>query len=230
MLAVFLRKQHLALLAVLGSICVACAAEPTPDDFTPNEPSRSSSKKTKSAKLDDTDEDADAETTPAPAPTTSIAKPVAPAPPATVQPVAAPTDATWTGTLTKTSATTFGGGDGGYCTYKTHFENVSVKLVIDSNGTVKSAAVLGTAVEEIVGTCPYSPIKANLHDYVLDTTTTGTVFNVQGGGATAEPQARMTANLGTGEVTRSINLSWHRNDIGAPFDWTITAAVTLTKN
>lgn len=225
----FLRKQPLALLAVLGSICVACAAEPTPDDYTPNEPSRSSSKKTKSAKLDDSDDDTTDDTAPvAPVATTSIAKPVAPAPPP-VQPVAAPTDTTWTGTLTKTSATTFGGGDGGYCTYRTHFENVSVKVVIDSTGTVKSAAVLGTAVEEVLNGCTLKPIAPNLHDYVLDTTTTGTVFDVQGGGTTAQPQAKMTANLATGATTSTINLTWHRNDIGAPFDWTISAKVTLTK-
>jgi hypothetical protein len=215
--------RFVAVLALLGStVVVACAATPAPESFQ-NEPAAGSRTSKRTSKSDDA---------PAPAPSAVPDRDAPPeAVPTSTEPETAPpvqaTDTTWTGTLAATTATSFGGSP--YCDYRTHLEDVNVKLVIGSDGKVKSADVTGKAVEEALNGCEYAPIAPNTHDYALTAGADSTSFTVNGGGSAAQPHALMTADVSADGATGSVALTWHRNDIDAPFDWTITATVPLTK-
>jgi hypothetical protein len=208
------------LLALVGST-FACAATPAPEPFE-GDPTSSSARSTKKSSPK-------SEATPAPSSTGDVADrppPVDADPPAPAPPVQA-SDTTWTGTLARTDTAKFGGSP--YCDYQTHFENLTVKVVIGSDGKVKSADVAGQAVEEALNGCPNPPIAPNQHDYALTTEATGTSFSVDGGGAAAQPHAKLDAEVSAAGTTGTITVKIQRNDIGAPLVWTINAKVPLTK-
>ena len=215
-------RTLLPVLALLGSTLVACAATPAPDAFEgePAAASRSTKKSTKASS--DTGSSTE---TPAPASTTVPDRPPieepAPAPPVQAS------DTTWTGVLAKTPSSKFGGSP--YCQYQTHFEAVNVTVIVGADGKVKSAKVTGQAVEEALDGCPNKPIAPNQHVYTLATAVEGTSFSVDGGGTTAEPHAKMDADVSTSGTTGRIKLKLQRDDQTAPLVWTIDTTVELTK-
>ncbi len=150
----------------------------------------------------------------------------APTPAPATSPIqASAPDATWTGTLAKSNAVGFGGSP--YCDYRTHLEDVTVRVTVAADGTVKSADVTAMAIEEGLNGCPNAPIAPNRHDYALTTPATAT-FNVESA-AQSLPRAKMSAQLTAQGTNGSIALTWHRDDIDAPFDWTLSATVPLQK-
>lgn len=210
--------RALALLAAFSICAIACSnPQVEPFDPDPNGNTGEASTTKKSTASDDTK-----------TPTNTPAAVVTPSTPTTT-PTATATapDTTWTGTLAATDTVAFGGAP--YCNYKTHFENVTVRITMAGDGSVKFADVNGNAIEQTVGTCTEKPLAENTHDYPFTPAapTTGDQFTASGAKANL-PHATMNATVttvGDGHVT----LSWHRDDIGSPFDWTITADVPLTK-
>lgn len=218
-------RTFFAVLALLGStLAVACAATPAPEAFEgePASASRSTKKSTKSSSDSTTGTE-----TPPPASTTVADRP---APVEDTPPPAAPvqaTDTTWTGVLAKTPSAKFGGDP--YCEYQTHFESVNVTVILGADGKVKSAKVTGQAVEESLNGCPNKPIAPNQHVYTLATQVDGTTFSVDGGGSTAEPHAKMDADVSASGTTGTIKLKLQRDDQTAPLVWTIDTTVSLTR-
>lgn len=218
--------RSLVALVLLGSlplsvVTVACVEEPAPDSFEPAV-GDSVSTGTKSTTK---------KTTATPAPTTSVpdrTPPTTDATPAPTTPLPdpVPSDTTWMGTLAQTTSATFGGDP--YCTYRTHFENVKVKLTLVAGGTVKVAEVTANAVEEGLNGCPNAPIAPNLHDYVL-AAPAGVTFTAPSAAGNL-PHAAMRAEVDATGRSGSVLLTWHRDDMDAPFDWTITATVPLSQN
>jgi hypothetical protein len=211
-------------LLLLGSILsMACAAEPAPTPFQ--------SGSSEAASDDGNTDGSHAKSGTAPAPSSSVAQPVIPAtPPADDTPVTpAAIDSKWSGTLAKTSAVTFGGSP--YCTYRTHLENVVVNLTTDPDGVIKGATVTGKAIEEALNNCPNKPIPANNHLYSFVPTTAITGGFTTEGAAANQPRALLNATVkaDNSASTGTVTLAIHRDDIGSPFDWTITAAVPVTK-
>jgi hypothetical protein len=112
---------------------------------------------------------------------------------------------------------------------------VSVKLTRDAAGKSVAARVLGTAIEEVVGSCPHAAIPPNPHVYTLTSPGADTVFAATPGqnvpGVANDPPAALTVTVkASGPAsTEAVTLRWRRNDFGPPLDWTITAQVPLTK-
>ena len=225
-------RTLLGVLALVGStLAVACAAEPAPEPFA-NEGAASSKGSKKSTKSNTTadDDDSTGDATPAPATTTSTETTppaVDPEPTPAPEVVVTPSDTVYTGKLAKTAAAKFGGSP--YCEYQTHFENVSVKVVVGPDGNIKSATVTGRAVEQALNNCPNNSIPSNLHDYTLASAVTGATFSVNGGGPSAEPHAKLDATVNASGASGSVTLKIARNDQTAPLVWTVNATVPLTK-
>lgn len=209
-------------LATLFSICAMACGTP---DVSPFDPDTNGGAQRNTGTADEGESTATQNDTKTPSNTAPVVTPSTPTTP-TAATTPAP-DTTWTGTLAKTEAVAFGGAP--YCNYKTHFENITVRITMNGDGSVKFADVNGNAVEETVGTCSNKPIAENTHDYAFTPAApvAGSTFQASGGAAN-QPHAMLNASVAV-TTDGHVTLTWHRDDIGSPFDWTITADVPLTK-
>jgi len=143
-------------------------------------------------------------------------------------PQAAPGARSFHATLPATLPVSYGGAP--YCAYRSTLEHVTVDLTQAKNGDVVAASVTALAVEETVPPCPYPPLAASTHHYALRSSTLlpGGARHVELVAATANvPIVSLTLEGNLDEAFPELTLVWHRIDIDAPFDWSVTARVTL---
>lgn len=139
------------------------------------------------------------------------------------------------GTLSSTAPVTFGGPymDASYCRYSVTLKNIELDMVV-ADGKLVASTVKNQMAEAFVGTCgsQQPTIKTNLHTYALSSAVTST-----SGGFRAEylyasgnePKATLVIDLAPTTTGYTASATWHRNDIGKPFDWTVTATVPVAQ-
>lgn len=139
------------------------------------------------------------------------------------------------GRLSSTAAVTFGGPymDANYCRYSVTLKNIEIDMVV-ADGKLVASTVKNQMEEAFVGTCGSTQptIKTNLHSYALSSAVTAT-----NGGFRAEylyasgnePKATLVIDLAPTTTGYTAAATWHRNDIGKPFDWTVTGTIPLAQ-
>jgi hypothetical protein len=141
------------------------------------------------------------------------------------------TQVDFTGKMPATNPVPFGGG--GFCTYKVTMKNIAVKITVVDR--VMAAEVTNTMVEEIVGTCQYTPAPPSAHSYTmtenLDRKTTATTERLtMAGKSTNAPNTILTVQVTKNGPNYDAALTWKRNDGNDPvLLWTVNAKMVLTK-
>jgi hypothetical protein len=138
-----------------------------------------------------------------------------------------PEDTAWSGTLAATRWIVFGGEP--HCRYRARFTDVTITVKLKGDGKIVSAKLTGTAIEEALDGCPHSAIAPNAHVYTHASSGV-TEPVIASPAATNQPRAELDVELvTTGPTASTAKVRWHRNDVGSPFDWTLTDQVVLTK-
>ena len=143
-------------------------------------------------------------------------------------------DLAFHGTLASTATVAFGGSymDANYCKYSVTLKNVSVDLVVQG-GQLVASAVKNQMVEAIVGTCNSNQptIPTNLQTFALSTAATSTSggFHAEYLSASGnQPKESLVVDLVKDGTGYTASATWHRIDLGKPFDWTVTGTILVT--
>lgn len=139
------------------------------------------------------------------------------------------TPRTYHGTVPETAPVDFGGGT--HCTYTMTLRQLDLQLgILASSGAVVSGQVQDLNVEAIVGTCQFIPAAPSITNYTLESA-------VPGAGATKltfrerqgdKPGTSLVGDLTAVGASYQVQLTFHRNDLGPPLDWTVVVIVPLT--
>lgn len=136
----------------------------------------------------------------------------------------------YVGELDASAAVKFGGdyADASHCNYTVTLEDIRVELVT-ANGDLAASTVRDTMVEATVGSCPYAPQPASAQSYALSAaTTTDRGFHAEYLAASGnQPKGTLVVDLTKSGAGFAAAATWHRTDIGKPFDWTVTATVAV---
>jgi hypothetical protein len=116
-----------------------------------------------------------------------------------------------------------------FCEYTITLKQVEVEIAALENGDLVSATVKDLAVEGAVPPCPHPPIAPTLHTFALTTTTktaSGLTLAFEGAKSN-KPETSLVIDLARVGVTYEASLGWKRTDQVPPFDWLVTAKMTL---
>lgn len=114
------------------------------------------------------------------------------------------------------------------CDYTMTFQQLDVSLTLQ-NGMPVAGRVQNLNVEKIVGTCQFSPAPDVISNYNFESAKTG----ASGLEVTFQPDAmnRTIASLVVLLLSKdgayTARMTFHRTDLGTPFDWTVKADVPL---
>lgn len=140
----------------------------------------------------------------------------------------------FSGTLAATGAVPFGGNyaDASNCTYTVTLKNVTIDLVVQ-DGQLVASAVHDQMVETTIGVCWYAAQDPNAQTFQLATAVASTSggFHAEYLGASGNtPKASLVVDLTRDGDGYSASATWHRTDLGKPFDWTVTGTIGLLSN
>lgn len=115
------------------------------------------------------------------------------------------------------------------CDYTMTFQQLDVTLMLQA-GTPTGGRVQNLNVEMIVGTCPFSPAPNVISSYTFESSKTGPsglelTFQHD---PTNKTIASLVMTLVKTAAGYTAKLTFHRTDIGTPFDWTVKTDVALT--
>jgi hypothetical protein len=133
----------------------------------------------------------------------------------------------WKGTLARTSTVTFGASS---CSYRITLQNVAVDI-LELDDDIVTATVTLTATEETVPPCTAPPIRPNAHTYVLSSASrlpNGMRHIELSPMAANRPAAALVIEGAMSTPKSTLDLSWHRIDNPAPFDWRVRAQVVAS--
>ena len=139
------------------------------------------------------------------------------------------TPRTYHGMVAETSPVTFGGGPAPNCTYTMTLRQIDLQLGILASGAVVNGQVQDLNVEAIVGTCMFLPAAPSITNYTLMSAvvggaTTKLTFRERAGD---KPGTSLVADLTAVGGKYQAQLTFHRNDLGPPLDWTVAVIVPL---
>lgn len=121
-------------------------------------------------------------------------------------------------------------GNPGQCRYDVTLKNISVTVSLNASGEL-AAAVVRDMFNEVAIECPHKPLPSSLHLFNLKaaTKTEDGARLEMAGDASNRPRTDLVIDLVPSSASGyQATLHFKRVDIGPPFDWSITARVTLT--
>lgn len=133
------------------------------------------------------------------------------------------------GTLAATSPVMFGGGPPPKCTYTATLKQLDVTLGILASGQVMTGQVQDLYVEGVVTQCEFTPADPSITNFTFRSATPGTggmtlAFDEKAGD---KPGAALVIALTTAGASYQAQMTFHRTDLGPPFDWIVNATVPL---
>lgn len=135
------------------------------------------------------------------------------------------------GTMAQTTPVAFGGTFNNipYCNYTITLRQLEIDLGILTSGQVTTGRVQALNVEATDATCTQPVIPANIASYTLQSATPSgnTIRLVFQGAAGNAPAASLIATLTPSGAAYSAALTFHRTDLGPPFDWIVNATLSV---
>lgn len=135
----------------------------------------------------------------------------------------------YTARVEKTPDVTFGGPGPAFCVYTMSLEQLTVELSIRSTGEVVGGRVQNLNVEGQVAVCDQPPNRAvtAIYDFELSSPTDAGA-NIMFKGADAnETKVSLSAAVSRNGNGYNAALTFHRIDLGPPFDWTVVVTAPL---
>jgi len=114
------------------------------------------------------------------------------------------------------------------CDYTMTFKQLDVTLMLTGD-TPTAGHVQNLNVEATVGACPYAPAPNVISSYTFDSAKpgpSGLVLTFQADRTNAT-KASLVVTLVKTMTGYTAKLTFHRTDIGTPFDWTVATDVAL---
>jgi hypothetical protein len=136
---------------------------------------------------------------------------------------------TFRGSLAATEKVAFGGSP--YCVYEIVLEDITVDLRMLESGEITDVAVQNRVVEHAADGCPHEPMSPSAHEYRLaQATKTPSGARITFTGAEANrPKTELVMELSPEGRRYRAAMQWKRVDFEAPLDWTVEAALPLSR-
>lgn len=114
------------------------------------------------------------------------------------------------------------------CDYTITFQQLDISVTLQ-DGAPTAGRVQNLNVEKVVGTCPYAPAPDVISSYTFESAKAGAgglelTFQADAANRTI---ASLVILLLAKDGAFTARMTFHRTDIGAPFDWTVKADVPL---